>query len=140
MVFVFVSLAVGAFVQAVSAADRGRPLSASLTGAAEVPGPGDPDGSGTAAVTVNRGRGQICYTLTVQGIAPSTAAHIHVGTPDVAGPVVVGLVPPTLGTASACAEVDRALGAAIAKNPQNYYVNVHNPEYPAGALRGQLAG
>ena len=89
MVFVLVSLAVGAFVQAVSAADRGRPLSASLTGAAEVPGPGDPDGSGTAAVTVNRGRGQICYTLTVEGIEPSTAAHIHVGTADVAGPVVV---------------------------------------------------
>ncbi len=29
--------------------------------------------------------------------------------------------------------------AEILANPENYYVNVHNAEYPAGALRGQLA-
>ena len=117
---------------------QGRPLATTLTGAAEVPGPGDPDGTGTATLTVNPGLGQICYELTVSGIAPATAAHIHVGPVGVAGPVVVPLEPPTDGTSSACAEVDRELALAILMSPSDYYVNVHNAEYPAGALRGQL--
>jgi CHRD domain len=138
MVLVLVPLALVGWVQTVSAADGGRPFATTLSGAAEVPGPGDPDGSGTATLTVNPGRGEICYTLTVAGIAPSTAAHIHVGPAGVAGPVVVPLGPPTDGTISACADVDRALALDIVQNPENYYVNVHNAEFPAGAVRGQL--
>jgi hypothetical protein len=118
---------------------QGRTLSTTLTGAAEVPGPGDPDGSGTATLTVNPGLGQICYELTVSGIAPATAAHIHVGAVGVAGPVVVPLDPPTDGASSGCAEVSRELALAILMSPSNYYVNVHNAEYPAGAVRGQLS-
>lgn len=123
----------------VQADDGGRPLSTTLTGAAEVPGPGDPDGSGTANLRLNPGQGEICYDLSVTGIAPARAAHIHVGTSDVAGPVVVPLAAPTSGSSSACATVDRDLILAIIQNPEQYYVNVHNAEYPAGALRGQLS-
>ena len=118
---------------------QGRSLSTTLTEAAEIPGPGDPDGTGTATLTVNPGLGQICYELTVSGIAPATAAHIHLGAVGVAGPVVVPLAPPTDGSASACAEVDRELALAILKSPSDYYVNVHNTEFPAGAVRGQLS-
>ena len=117
---------------------QGRPLATTMTGAAEIPGPGDPDGTGTATLTVNPGLGQICYELTVAGIAPATAAHIHVGPVGVAGPVVVPLAAPTDGTVSACAEVDRELALAILKHPADYYVNVHNADFPAGAVRGQL--
>ena len=138
MVLVLVPLALVGWVQAVSAAEAGRPLSTALTGAAEVPGPGDPDGSGTAVLTVNPGLGEICYTLTVEGVAPIIAAHIHVGPAGVAGPVVVPLVPPIDGTSSGCAEVSRELALNVIRKPQDYYVNVHNAEYPAGALRGQL--
>ncbi|HEY0733460.1 MAG TPA: CHRD domain-containing protein [Herpetosiphonaceae bacterium] len=123
----------------VMADDGGRPFTTTLTGAAEVPGPGDPDGIGTASLRLNYGQGEICYALDVTGIAPATAAHIHVGTSNVAGPVVVPLAAPTSGSSSACATVDRALILAIIQNPEQYYVNVHNPEFPAGALRGQLS-
>jgi hypothetical protein len=134
------ALAVGGTAKAlVSAEAGGRALSAVLTGAAEVPGPGDPDGSGTATLTVNPGLGQVCFALTVSGIAPATAAHIHLGAVGVAGPIVVGLTPPTGGSASGCVRVDRALALDILKNPSSYYVNVHNAEFPAGAVRGQLS-
>lgn len=117
----------------------GAPLSATLTGAAEAPGPGDPDGSGSASLQLNRGQGEICYELAVSNIAPATAAHIHVAPAGVPGPVVVPLAPPTSGSSSACAVVDRELVKAILKDPSAYYVNVHNAEYPAGAVRGQLS-
>jgi CHRD domain len=108
-----------------------------LTGANEVPGPGDPDGVGAAGVVIDR-QGRICYFVAVKRIAPATMAHIHVGAPDVAGPVVVGLRPPTNGFSAACVGVDQTLANAIADNPAGYYVNVHNAEFPAGAIRGQL--
>lgn len=126
-------------VSAQALADGGRRLTTTLTGAAEVPGPGDPDGSGTATVVVNSGRGEVCFELSVSGIAAATAAHIHVGSATVAGPVVVPLVPPSSGSSSGCVAVDRSLAKAITQDPENYYVNVHNSEYPPGALRGQLA-
>ena len=117
----------------------GRLLTTTLTGAEEVPGPGDPDGTGTAAVTVNPGKGLVCYELSVSGIAPATGAHIHEAPPGEAGPIVVELLPPTDGSSSGCATVGRALAKDILKDPADYYVNVHNAEYPAGALRGQLS-
>jgi CHRD domain-containing protein len=113
-------------------------LSTPLTGAEEFPGPGDPDGSGSATLRLNPGLEQICYNLTVSDIAPATSAHIHIGAAGTAGPVVVGLEPPTDGSSSGCASADRDLIKNILKNPSDYYVNVHNAVYPAGAVRGQL--
>jgi hypothetical protein len=117
----------------------GAPLSATMTGAAEVPGPGDPDGSGSASITVNPGLGEVCFELSVSDIAPATAAHIHVGPAGVAGPVVVPLAPPTSGTSSGCVSVDRELAMALVQETEDYYVNVHNAPFPAGAIRGQLS-
>ncbi len=121
------------------AADGGRKLTASLSGAAEVPGPGDPDGNGSALVTVNPGQRQICYRLTVANIAPATDAHIHEAPVGAAGPPEVFLTAPTSGSSSGCVTVTRQLALEILKNPADYYVNVHNVEYPAGAVRGQLS-
>ena len=117
----------------------GRKLQTSLTGAAELPSPGDPDGAGTAQITVNSGLNQICYKLAVSNIAPATMAHIHEGAPTAAGPVVVTLGAPTSATKSGCVTVTRALALEILKDPSDYYVNVHNAAFPGGAVRGQLA-
>ena len=112
---------------------------AHLMGENEVPGPGDPDGTGHATIKVNQRDGRVCWTLVARQIAPATAAHIHVGGPDVAGPVVLGLTPPTDGRSTGCAaDVDPMLIRELLRNPRDYYVNVHNAEYPAGAIRGQL--
>lgn len=112
-----------------------------LTGAAEVPGPGDPDGSGRATIKINYGQGTLCWDIRVNGITlPATAAHIHDAPAGVAGPVFVGLsAPGTKGAAMACAAASQDKLKAIIEHPEEYYVNVHNADYPAGALRGQLS-
>lgn len=117
----------------------GRKLNAALDGPSEVPGPGDPDGMGMFVSRTNPGTGQICYTLTVMNIATPTAAHIHRGAEGAAGPPVVTLDTPTTGESSACAAIPRNLARAIIRNPEQYYVNVHNAEFPPGAVRGQLS-
>lgn len=127
-----------------TAREGGRKLTATMTGAAEVNAQGvfnqgDPDGTGTALIIVNPGQRRICYELTVSNIDPATAAHVHVAPPTSPGPVVVPLSAPTGGTSSGCVDVTRELALAILKRPAEYYVNVHNAPYPAGAVRGQLA-
>jgi hypothetical protein len=119
----------------------GRPLSTGLNPAEEVPPPGDTDATGHADLTLNQGEGEICYDLSWSNIDGTVvAAHIHQAPAGVAGPVVVPL--PTLGdtgSVSNCVAVDPALVKAIRKNPSDYYVNVHStPDFPAGAVRGQL--
>lgn len=117
----------------------GRPLTATLTGAAEVPGPGDADGTGTGKITLNPGNGQVCYELTVSNIGTATAAHIHTGAATAAGPVLVGLDAPAKGSSKGCVDLDKEKVKDIIQNPANYYVNVHNAEFPDGAVRGQLS-
>lgn len=122
-----------------SADDGGRTLTTTLSGTADASTMGDLDGSGMATIRVNPGQEEVCFTLTVSDIAPATAAHIHAGPAGTAGPIVISLTAPTGGSSSGCVAADRDLAMAILKHPANYYVNVHNAEYPAGAVRGQLA-
>lgn len=100
---------------------------------------GDPDGRGEAYV-FSTGGGVICYVLEVDKIAPATAAHIHAAPAGQNGPVVVALSPPTDGTSAGCIDTgDADLAADIAlRESAEYYVNVHNAEYPGGAVRAQL--
>lgn len=118
--------------------NRGHRLETHLTGAAERPVPGDADGSGTATVNPQPSHNQVCYTLEVINIDTAAAAHIHIGGPDVAGPVVVRLTAPSTGQSAGCVAVTEELARAIKENPENYYVNVHNAAFPGGAVRGQL--
>jgi len=136
--FLLALLTVLAIATPVIAEDGGRKFEATLTGAAEVPVPGDSDGSGSAVITVNHGQARVCWEISVTGIAPTFAAHIHLAPVGVPGGVVVPLSPPTSGSSSGCTSVDPALAKDILKNPEDYYVNVHNADFPGGALRGQL--
>ena len=135
-----VLLAFSSFGMAQNEDQGGRPLSASLTGTAEVPGPGDTDGTGSVKLTLNQGQGQVCFDLTVSNIAAATAAHIHEAPAGQAGPVVVTLSPPPAqGSSKNCVSADEELIKRIRQNPENFYVNVHNAEFPDGAVRGQLS-
>jgi hypothetical protein len=127
-------------IPALAQDDSGRKLTASLTGAAEVPGPGDDNGAGLFEARVNPGQGRICYTLTVSNIDQATAAHIHIGGPTESGPPVVTLdTPGSDGDSEECQDIDRALAQELIRDPAAYYVNVHNAEFPGGAVRGQLS-
>jgi hypothetical protein len=108
-----------------------------MTGSEEAPGPGDPDGFGIAKVNVLTD--QVCVDLKVRRIATATAAHIHEAPEGTPGPVVVGLPTPDVsGHSSGCVSIATSEAQEIRENPENYYVNVHNGEYPNGAVRGQL--
>ena len=86
--------------------------------------------------------GTVCYRLKWQGIVEPTAAHIHEGEAEVAGDIVVTLfegAPVDASRKSDCiGGVDSGLLRDIQRHPRKYYVNVHNEEFPAGAIRGQL--
>jgi hypothetical protein len=103
------------------------------------PGAGDPDGFGSASVTINGT--SLCFGITVGNLDTPVMAHIHKGRRVENGPVVVPLTPPTAGNpgaSSGCVSVDASLAAAILAHPKGYYVNVHTAAFPNGAVRGQL--
>ena len=116
----------------------GETFEVELTGAGGVPNPGDPDGSGEAEVTLDMDDGEVCFEIEVEGIAEPTAAHIHQGAAGASGSPVVNFAVDQNGLEGCVTGVDMAVLQAIEANPADYYVNVHNSEYPGGALRGQL--
>jgi hypothetical protein len=125
---------------------------------------GDPDGRGEIYVFgIDGDPTTLCYVLIVKKIGELSmppgggrAAHIHVGARGVNGPVVANLAWPQDGQAGDCLTEGEGAGTAgvkfptapnagsgivaqILANPTAFYVNVHNAEYPSGAIRGQLS-
>ena len=112
---------------------------ATLYGGNERPAVGDLDSYGVATVTFNTAT-SLCYSILLHNTVANTAAHIHIGPPQVAGGVVLNLpinasVPLRIAN---CVAAPAALVTAIRANSQNYYINVHNAAFPGGAARGQL--
>lgn len=95
----------------------------------------------------------LCYILIVDGIAELESApgngrmaHIHRGAKGENGPVVANLAWPQDGQAADClteGEAGKGMAPGIVQeilaNPEGFYFNVHNNEYPGGAVRGQLS-
>jgi hypothetical protein len=128
-----------------AAAAQGRPIFVSvLTGGAEVdatgaPDQGDLDGGAVARVQLIPFRERVCIETEAQNIAPLTLAHIHRGAAGTNGPVVVDFAPLIDGvTVDGCVRAPRDTINAIAADPAGYYINLHNAEFPRGAIRGQL--
>jgi CHRD domain len=126
-------------VPAIGAVDDAE-LQAKLKGKEEVPGPGDNDGKGEAQLETKIAKSKLCYLVEYEDIGTATAAHVHKGPKGEAGKIVIPLFEEqTESPAEDCIKVekDRTL-KKIVKNPSDYYVNVHNEEFPEGAIRGQL--
>ena len=116
----------------------GNNFRADLNGGNVVPGPGDPDGFGKAAIAINDATNSVCTDLEVRDIGDVAGAHIHRGGPGVAGPPVITLDAPDDNDSDDCDTVDDALVDEIRNNPGGFYVNVHSAEFPNGAIRGQI--
>lgn len=122
-----------------------RPLFAALNGQNEIDpdtgrrGAGDRNGGGSFGAVIDGRR--LCYGLSVRDIQDPTMAHIHRGGRNTNGPIVVTLTHPETGdpgASSGCVTIRRELVRRIRRNPTRYYVNVHTPRFPDGAIRGQL--
>ena len=118
---------------------------------------GNPNGRGEAYVFgIDGDPTTLCYLLVgvkkiaELSLAPGAprAAHIHEGARGTNGPVVAALAFPQGGQAGDCLTEgetgkfptgEPGIVQRILNNPQNFYVNIHNAEYPAGAIRGQLS-
>jgi CHRD domain len=127
----------------VSAARPVFVFSTTLTGAAEVPGPGDPDAVGHATVMIMPATDTICWVITWNKVNEVVhMSHIHGPAPAgvATGIKVVFFMDQTFagrGVNRGCL-VDSDADAIVA-NPELYYVNVHSlPNFGPGAIRGQL--
>lgn len=121
--------------------DLPRPINfkASLTGAAEVPGPGDANGIGAFEGTIDEDQGTICYSASIKNVSKITDMHIHRAAAGQEGAVVATLVAPGNTDIDACVSINKDVAKRIIANPANYYVNVHTTEFAKGAVRGQLS-
>ena len=135
------TLALAATAGAIGGAKRVTSLNGAEECNATTCNQGDPDGSGSAAITLNVGHASVCWDITVADITlPATASHIHLAPAGTPGSVVVPLSPPDAsGHSSGCTTAAPALIQNIIDHPEEYYVNVHNTDFPAGAVRGQLS-
>lgn len=130
-----------------SAATRATGSSFLLYGDQVVPGPADPDGHGDGNVRdFNQKTGLFCYGVTdITAVSePFTAGYIRQAPPGETGPVVATLFEEPRTSfdleEGACLTADVQTVKRMDKHPEEFYMELHNGEYPNGAVRGQLAG
>jgi hypothetical protein len=127
---------------------------AHLTGAAERPIPVDTNAQGQATFKVADDGQSIEYKLNVSNLDGVIQAHIHLGSAEVAGPVVVFLFGPVpggvdsegrlaTGTITAANLIGPLAGRPLsdliaAIEAGNTYVNVHTSAHTGGEIRGQI--
>lgn len=102
---------------------------------------------GSATVTIDEAANtvsfEVDYTEVEGAFAGSPGFHIHEGDRDENGPVVVLLATGDeleAGDGELSATVDAGAFdvSEILDDPEDYYLNLHSVDFPAGAIRGQL--
>lgn len=117
---------------------------------------GDPNAKGEAYVFgIDGDPFTLCYLLVdIEKLAETAlppgaprVAHIHEGARGTNGGIVANLAWPQDGQAADCLTEgeqgkfptgESGIVQRILSNPGSFYINIHNSEYPGGAIRGQL--
>lgn len=112
----------------------------SMTGAQVVPGPGDPDGSGTARLPNASDISEICWNINTELIeVPLTGALIHAASAGEVGVVALQLFSEVNDPdPSGCRTADSDLLRDLNQKSREFYLEISNFAYPGGAIRGQL--
>lgn len=108
-------------------------LTANINGAQQVPANAS-TATGTFAGTYDSSNKQLTYTVTFQGLTP-TSAHIHTGAPGASGAVAIpftSLTSPITGTVSLTADQANSLLVT------GMYVNIHSSNFGGGEIRGDI--
>jgi hypothetical protein len=111
-----------------------------MTGAQVVPGPGDPDGFGTARLPNDAAIGRICWDVHTNLVdVPLTGSLIHSGAAGQTGTVVLQLFGEVNDpNPSGCRTADTQLLRDLNQKSREFYLEISNFAYPSGAIRGQL--
>lgn len=117
------------------------PVTASLTGAQEVP-PVVTAGTGNAVLSVNFATGALSGAVSFTGLSSAAvAAHIHEGAAGVNGLIIIPLtggIGLTNGTWTVPAGTVMTAAQLAELRAGGLYVQIHTVMFPAGEIRGQL--
>lgn len=99
----------------------------------------DPVHQGDAVLRLEKNA--IRFSIVAPGLETVTAAHIHHGASGTYGPMLWEIHSGYKGDAvrGTAADIPPGVITLIARQPSEYYVKLHTPQFPGGAIRGQLA-
>ncbi len=100
---------------------------------------GSPNGSALAMINVYPPKGELCWQFTQLVNVPSpTVARLFRNFPGATGEG--GYFLGHKYSPSGCIKVESVVLELIVDKPEQFFVNIHNRQFPGGAVRGPLRG
>ncbi len=117
----------------------GTGLTAQMDGKQVVnPAGGDPDGSATLTMKVNRVKKRVCFQLSTRKLDKVTGAFVHKGGAGAIARPVITLFEGS-ERASGCVHGLRGrIVKRLKRKPDAHYADLTTKAYPKGAVRGQI--